>query len=966
LVVQGSIVNLEKIGNENTQEIIVKPEEITHNEQRISTKDERSFETEEIKKTDILVREQFVREEKFEGHHLHKDQVQEKRKKASVPQEIEENDQKREEIEFKREVNTKEIKKVESKETNVPKEEKDTLENPKHSDSIQTKQEYNEIKKEEQIILEVEEKPQHLELRNESSLLEKSVEERETIQSEVKETVSTSEKVTQELLIRDNSNNKPTDIITSSVEKIEIFQDTREESKSEKILESEKNEKVSETIMKVKYSDEKRTNLLNNPETDKKALDDKKNIPTTSEIIDNNPKVLNQYKEVLKEEKVQPTDVRKEEVKQDQQIDLDESIDFLSEHVQEILLKQDLAEVKEEFKIQEPSKSTGQIKIDINKTEANDQPAQLITEKLLVSWECREKQEALEAISECKKELSRVILGSKPAEKLTGNKEDSFEINKSQEKVEKKDLEEVKQDFIKKHIDEEKQVAKIEAGPKSILLKSPSKEIQLPESQIESEEKESSQEENSRIIKIQRVTEEKIIECPVKLEVIKEEKEVEDDETHQEQSHERTIPRIPLPISKEQTPRQGNSEKAFIRLEEIKREEQKISDGERSSRSNRSIDGKKISKHVSFVEDDSHKNDLHKSMQHEQVVTPRSSANLAKSYFGNTLLSQFYQMSNSIYLKSPSVHRSRTSEKNDDESETSEYSKNFNKFYDNSVDLSQISNISHMNTNTDNSERNDLSFHDFNMNESLLHHESRSPSKKDLDLSTSNLRFGNDDNDSSKTSRSNRSIMYNMEEDDWKNVSMRDSIILRPSASASPRVDLRGSPEEYIYDVGTMFEENITRVDTLKKMDNQKGVIKLLKEIDAELEKHKHENLPKEEANNLIAYKIHAKNRLGVELYQKGDYKEVLEQSKQVLELDRTNVQALYKAYQAHSKLGNAEKSKAVLQVVRKLMQNPAIMQYNQKFMLDNLSLPSRTSSHKSFSLEDMMGSRLSNMSFGN
>jgi len=167
--------------------------------------------------------------------------------------------------------------------------------------------------------------------------------------------------------------------------------------------------------------------------------------------------------------------------------------------------------------------------------------------------------------------------------------------------------------------------------------------------------------------------------------------------------------------------------------------------------------------------------------------------------------------------------------------------------------------------------------------------------------------------------------------------------------------------EEGPYDIAMLFEENITRFETFKKFGNVAASIKLLNEITQELETFESKyleitsNKPEVEAN-LLSFKIQTRNKLALELYLSKDYQASLEQSQKVLEIDRCNIQAIYKSFQAYTKLGEKKKAKELLKRIQKLMQIPALVQHNQKFMLDDMSFNSNSnsqSSRRSQSLED-------------
>jgi hypothetical protein len=203
-------------------------------------------------------------------------------------------------------------------------------------------------------------------------------------------------------------------------------------------------------------------------------------------------------------------------------------------------------------------------------------------------------------------------------------------------------------------------------------------------------------------------------------------------------------------------------------------------------------------------------------------------------------------------------------------------------------------------------------------------------------------------------------------ETDWRTLAMKQSHLMRVSFSPtfSPSAEAREHRDDPVSQISAMYENNISKVETLKRLDNKEGAIQLMRDIIAELDTHKekHGELEPDEANTVLLYKIHAHNRLALELYEHGEYNEVLLECKKVIDMDKSNLQALYKAYQANIKLNNKDKTKLILTRIRKLMQMPMVLQYNKQFLLDNLSLPTQSNSQLS---EDMHDSRLSHFSLG-
>lgn len=156
-----------------------------------------------------------------------------------------------------------------------------------------------------------------------------------------------------------------------------------------------------------------------------------------------------------------------------------------------------------------------------------------------------------------------------------------------------------------------------------------------------------------------------------------------------------------------------------------------------------------------------------------------------------------------------------------------------------------------------------------------------------------------------------------------------------------------------------IFSENVSRVETFKKFGQHGAAIRLLEEI---LEEFEAQDTEEEDTNNdrnnyhetsenpkdvinLRYYKIHLYNMLSLELYENSRYEEALAYAKKVLKLDRYNLQALYKSYQANAKLKNDEEAKSILKRVRKLTQLQSFSQSQQNLKLDNISIPSQLSS---------------------
>jgi len=154
--------------------------------------------------------------------------------------------------------------------------------------------------------------------------------------------------------------------------------------------------------------------------------------------------------------------------------------------------------------------------------------------------------------------------------------------------------------------------------------------------------------------------------------------------------------------------------------------------------------------------------------------------------------------------------------------------------------------------------------------------------------------------------------------------------------------------------ISTLFNENIGRVETFKKFGNVDACIQLLKELLQEIQKQEFlaqeidvvvDNNKEGFSFSIKFYKIQVCNMLSLELFELQNYDEALLYTNIVVELDRYNIQALYKLYQIYIKLQKDKEAKSVLKKVRKLMQLNPISQSFKDIQLDKISIPSALSS---------------------
>jgi len=123
-----------------------------------------------------------------------------------------------------------------------------------------------------------------------------------------------------------------------------------------------------------------------------------------------------------------------------------------------------------------------------------------------------------------------------------------------------------------------------------------------------------------------------------------------------------------------------------------------------------------------------------------------------------------------------------------------------------------------------------------------------------------------------------------------------------------------------------------------------------LKELANEIEKQEKlagDESPENQKDyiNYKFYKIQIFNMLSLEYYEQKSYEEALDFTNKAIELDRYNIQALYKSYQIHVKLKKDAEAKSILKRVRKLMQLQPMSSSVQNMKLDNISIPSAVSS---------------------